>query len=209
MSWLLFSLLQSLAALICQFCFSLPPPSWHDWPCLLRPPGNPPRHARPRVCAQSFIWLPLKDCHAFTSLLVSLLLLRCRRQRLLWMAWWYVVVWVGGVGDVYRTVTIDVIYLTCSVQLSHLFCREPAAHTSAFVSGSSKKKNIIFEQKQIIKSFVNADCKLLFNYPTASLHSCPFYSDFKCFCFFWRGPVSEPLWPPLWHFDFLFLFSQK
>lgn len=48
------------------------------------------------------------------------------------------VVVVGG--DVYRTVTIDVIYLTCSVQLSHLFCREPTAATSAFVSGSSKKK---------------------------------------------------------------------
>lgn len=43
-----------------------------------------PRHARPRVCVQSFIQLPLKDCHAFTSLLVSLLLLRCRRQSSVW-----------------------------------------------------------------------------------------------------------------------------
>lgn len=43
-----------------------------------------PRHARPRVCVQSFIQLPLKDCHGFTSLLVSLLLLRCRRQSSVW-----------------------------------------------------------------------------------------------------------------------------
>lgn len=56
-----------------------------------------PRHARPRVCVQSFIRLPLKDCHAFTSLLVSLLLLRCRMQRLVWKAW----CWGGGGTGVY------------------------------------------------------------------------------------------------------------
>lgn len=145
MSWLLFSLLQSLAALICQFCFSLPPSSWHDWPCLLRPPGNPPRHARPRVCAQSFIWLPLKDCHAFTSLLVSLLLLRCRRQRLLWMACWYVVLWVGGGGGWcvqdcnYWCDLFNVLCTTQPLFSYSKFCRKPTAPISAFLCGSSQK----------------------------------------------------------------------
>ena len=50
-SWLLFSLLQGLAALICQFCFSLPPSSWHDWLRSPRPPGNPPACPPQGVCS--------------------------------------------------------------------------------------------------------------------------------------------------------------
>lgn len=87
-----------------------------------------PRHARPRVCVQSFIQLPLKDCHAFTSLLVSLLLLRCRRQRLPWKAWGWgglLVCTVGGLRkDCEHGGFND---LMCAVQPGHTpakFCRQ-------------------------------------------------------------------------------------
>ena len=80
-----------------------------------------PRHARPRVCVQSFIQFPLKDCHAFTSLLVSLLLLRCRRQSNVWSerlsAGGLLVCTVGGYGG---TVSIgDLNDLMCPVQPSN------------------------------------------------------------------------------------------
>lgn len=51
--------------LVCCLCLDTIGPTCSD---LLETPQHAPP---PGCCVQSFIWLPLKDCHAFTSLLVS------------------------------------------------------------------------------------------------------------------------------------------
>lgn len=70
LSWLLFPFYKAWLlwyvsfVLVCRLRFDTIGPARAD---LL----ETPRHACPRVCVHSFIQLPLKGCHAFTSLLVS------------------------------------------------------------------------------------------------------------------------------------------
>lgn len=108
-SWLLFSLLQGLAALICQFCFSLPPSSWHDWPRLLRPPGNPPACPPQGVCSVIYSASSKRlPCLHFLSSFPPLIKMQKAEQRLVWKAqcWggcWCVQWGVGGGAVSMRT----------------------------------------------------------------------------------------------------------
>lgn len=168
-SRLLFSLQQDLAALICQFCFTLPPSSWHDWPCLLRPPGNPPACPPQGVCSVIYSASSKRlPCLHFPSSFPPPIKMQKAEQRLVWKAycWGVTGVYSGGLGRACEHGDFN--DLMCTVQPSHTpvkFCRHCTVLWFLPFCGSPVKEShndaltkvTVIGEEQIIKSLVNAD----------------------------------------------------